>query len=119
MEYDLSKRITGYPYDDYGMYSDLEFNTLRLIGYTIVGVIENNKLLIKYSICNYEEGDKFVKKLGVSKALDNTTYMEVDLTNVPQNETIRVFHGYCDLHVIPDIERRYLKKKQKYWLSRV
>jgi hypothetical protein len=119
MGYELSKDIT----DEYGVWSYylgyLKLENIRFIGYTIVGIIQDNKLLIKYSVCNYEDGDRFVKRIGVSEALNNTTCMEVDLTEVPQNETIRVFHGYCDLHVIPHIERRYLKKRQKYWLTKV
>jgi hypothetical protein len=119
MDYELSKDIKDGEciWSYYSGYLKLE--AIRFIGYTIVGIIQDNKLLIKYSICKYEEGDRFIKSLGISEALNNKSYMEVDLTEVPENETIKVFHGYCDLHVIPHIERRYLKKRQKYWLSKV
>jgi hypothetical protein len=118
-DYHFTKEISYWGINGQDYFASLTLENIRFIGYTIVGIIQDNKLLIKYSVCNYEDGDKFVKRIGVSEALNNTTYMEVDLTEVPQNETIKVFHGYCDLHVIPHIERRYLKKRQKYWLTKV
>ena len=92
----------------------------RFIGWTIVGKIEDNKLFIAYSICKYEEGDKFVKKLGVEAALKrcipDKADIVVDLTDVPENETIKVFHGYTE-DLIENIEKRFIKKRAKYWFN--
>lgn len=92
----------------------------RFIGWTIVGKIEDNKIFIAYSICKYEEGDKFVKKLGVEAALKRCTPEKadivVDLTEVPPNEIIKVFHGYTEA-LIESIEKRFIKKKTKYWFN--
>ena len=103
-------------------YSDNYFDDIRFIGWTAVGKIEDNKMYIAFSVCKYEEGDKFVKKIGVQEALTKCTPEKatviVDLKDVPQNEIIKVFHGYVDSSS-EKLEERFFKKRVKYWLSKV
>lgn len=117
-EYDIHKEymcITS-------KYTDNYLENVRFTGWTAVGKIEGDKMYIAFSVCKYEEGDKFVKKIGVQEALAKCTPEKatviVDLTNVPQNEIIKVFHGYVDSSS-EKLEERFFKKRVKYWLSKV
>ena len=101
---------------------DIYFHDVRFTGWTAVGKIEGNKMYIAFSVCKYEEGDKFVKKVGVQEALAKCTPEKatviVNLADVPQNEIIKVFHGYVDSSS-EKLEKRFFKKRVRYWLSKV
>lgn len=102
-------------------YSDSYFEDVRFTGWTAVGKIENGKLYIAFAVCKYDEGDRFIKKEGVKQALakcnPEKANIIVDLKDIPENETIKVFHGYVDNHS-QEIEKRFYKKRIKYWLNK-
>lgn len=117
-EYDIHK---GYIYVT-SKYTDNYLENVRFIGWTAVGKIEDGKLYIAFAVCKYEEGDKFVKKEGVKQALAKCTPEKaniiVELKDIPENETVKVFHGYVD-NYSQQLEKRFYKKRVKYWLSKV
>ena len=107
--------------NSYNNYDSRYFEDVRFTGWTAVGKIEDKKMYIAFSVCKYEEGDKFVKKEGVIQALVKCTPEKatiiVDLTDVPENETVKVFHGYVDMFS-EKLEKRFFKKKLHYWINK-
>jgi hypothetical protein len=96
------------------------YATERFIGYTIVGKIEGDKMYIAYSVCNYEAGDKFIKKAGVESALNKCNSEKasviVELNDIPIDETIKVFHGYAD-NLAEKIHDNFKVRRIKYWID--